>query len=153
MLFRSTVDGTHPAYLPGQVDFGTDVRIKAIAAGRLHALAVDTDGYLWTWGYNGNGQLGDGTLNSRALPARVSGTSTATYACSVCGASYDASKVGQTCTVVTDTTTDVDGNTEDVYCTGTVEEKTTTTQFGNLQAVAAGDDFSMALDIYGQVWA
>ena len=34
--------------------------VAAIAAGVHHSLALRTDGTVWAWGYNGNGQLGDG---------------------------------------------------------------------------------------------
>ena len=33
-----------------------------IAAGSGHTVAIKRDGTLWAWGYNGDGQLGDGTL-------------------------------------------------------------------------------------------
>jgi alpha-tubulin suppressor-like RCC1 family protein len=36
--------------------------------GGNHVIAVKTDGTLWTWGYNNNGQLGDGTVANRASP-------------------------------------------------------------------------------------
>ena len=42
-----------------------------VAAGGYHSMATDTTGALWTWGFNTDGQLGDGTLVSRAVPAMV----------------------------------------------------------------------------------
>jgi alpha-tubulin suppressor-like RCC1 family protein len=48
-------------------------RIVGVSAGNWHALALDEDGVLWAWGYNGSGQLGDGTLESRVAPVRVLG--------------------------------------------------------------------------------
>jgi alpha-tubulin suppressor-like RCC1 family protein len=36
-----------------------------------NALAVKTDGTLWGWGYNGGGQLGDGTVVSRSSPVQI----------------------------------------------------------------------------------
>ncbi|MDR0445792.1 MAG: hypothetical protein LBH17_01980 [Oscillospiraceae bacterium] len=36
-----------------------------------HALALKTDGTLWSWGYNGYGQLGDGSRTTRLSPTRV----------------------------------------------------------------------------------
>lgn len=35
------------------------------------SMAVTTDGALWGWGNNGNGQLGDGTFTSRSVPTRA----------------------------------------------------------------------------------
>jgi alpha-tubulin suppressor-like RCC1 family protein len=34
--------------------------IVSIGAGSAHSLAVDADGYVWAWGYNNAGQLGNG---------------------------------------------------------------------------------------------
>ena len=47
--------------------------VIAIAAGGYHSLAVKSDGTVWAWGYNGEGQLGDGTTTSRSAPVLVSG--------------------------------------------------------------------------------
>lgn len=48
-----------------------DGRWTAVAAGTGHACAIAEDGTLWCWGRNYAGQLGDGTLASRAEPAQV----------------------------------------------------------------------------------
>ena len=38
--------------------------VSAVAAGTSHSLALLLDGTVRSWGYNGNGQLGDGTMGS-----------------------------------------------------------------------------------------
>src|SRR3989449_924138 len=44
--------------------------VAAGGAGRgSHTCAVTTDGTIYCWGFNGNGQLGDGTRTNRAVPA------------------------------------------------------------------------------------
>jgi alpha-tubulin suppressor-like RCC1 family protein len=48
---------------------GTD--FISLAGGGDHALALKSDGSLWAWGYNGYGQLGDGTTLGRELPVQV----------------------------------------------------------------------------------
>jgi alpha-tubulin suppressor-like RCC1 family protein len=50
-------------------------RITAIAAGHTHTMALESDGtgsgYLWVWGDNAYGKLGDGTTTNRLFPIRV----------------------------------------------------------------------------------
>jgi alpha-tubulin suppressor-like RCC1 family protein len=56
--------------------------VAQVAAGQLHTCARKTDGTLWCWGSNGNGQLGDGTTTQRTSPVQVTslGTSVASVA-------------------------------------------------------------------------
>jgi len=44
-----------------------------VAAGDLHTVALKTDGTLWAWGFNGYGQLGNGTTVLSSSPLRVGG--------------------------------------------------------------------------------
>lgn len=65
-------DGTvRDRFAPGPVRLPDDRRFTAIAAGQHHSLAVDSDGGVWSWGFNRFGQLGDGTRTTRAVPVRV----------------------------------------------------------------------------------
>ncbi len=63
--------------LPVQV--GVIAGVSAIDAGgtpsygESHTVALQNDGTVWAWGYNVNGQLGDGTTTNRSLPVQVSG--------------------------------------------------------------------------------
>ncbi|MBP9603282.1 MAG: hypothetical protein KBE53_04300, partial [Chromatiaceae bacterium] len=52
-----------------QYQFFTEV--MAVASGDHHSLAIKTDGSLWAWGSNSDGQLGDGTFLNRAYPVQV----------------------------------------------------------------------------------
>jgi alpha-tubulin suppressor-like RCC1 family protein len=42
-----------------------------VSAGQAHTCGVATTGDAYCWGFNGNGQLGDGTTTNRLTPARV----------------------------------------------------------------------------------
>lgn len=66
-------DGTTPTsrVTPEQVLGLTGV--IALAGGRNHALALRSDGTVWSWGNNSSGQLGDGTRTHRSLPVKVGG--------------------------------------------------------------------------------
>lgn len=44
-----------------------------LAAGEFHAVALNSEGYVYAWGKNGNGQLGNGTTTNSATPVNVGG--------------------------------------------------------------------------------
>lgn len=54
--------------------------IRWISGGSLHGLAVRSDGKLFTWGQNTNGQLGDGSTTTRTTPIMVPGLTDITQA-------------------------------------------------------------------------
>ena len=43
----------------------------AIAAGRVHSVALKADGAVYAWGTNAQGQLGDGTTTQRLTPVSI----------------------------------------------------------------------------------
>jgi alpha-tubulin suppressor-like RCC1 family protein len=47
--------------------------VRAIGAGSHFSMALRTDGTVWTWGANNQGQLGDPAVASRPLPGQVAG--------------------------------------------------------------------------------
>ncbi|WP_223940731.1 S-layer homology domain-containing protein [Arthrobacter sp. StoSoilB22] len=56
---------------PLQVQGLTDV--TKISGGGNSGYALKSDGSVWAWGYNGEGQLGNGTTANSLVPVRVSG--------------------------------------------------------------------------------
>ena len=56
---------------------------KSVAGGWYHTAAIKTDGTLWSWGRNGNGQLGDNTITDKSSPVQTiaSGTNWKLVAC------------------------------------------------------------------------
>jgi alpha-tubulin suppressor-like RCC1 family protein len=60
---------------PGTV-WGSNFLWCKVSNGFFHTLAIKTDGTLWTWGCNSQGQLGDGTTVNRCSPGTVAGGGT-----------------------------------------------------------------------------
>ncbi len=61
---------------PTPVDvLGLTSGVKGIAAGFSHSCSVSTGGAVKCWGYNNNGQVGDGTIADRTSPTNVTGLS------------------------------------------------------------------------------
>lgn len=59
--------------IPLVVPFTAGQQISKVSAGENHNLAITSDGQLWTWGTNADGQLGLGAVTTSATPARITG--------------------------------------------------------------------------------
>jgi alpha-tubulin suppressor-like RCC1 family protein len=46
------------------------VRFASIAGSGYHALALDTSGHAWAWGFNGSGELGNNSTRPTPDPGR-----------------------------------------------------------------------------------
>jgi alpha-tubulin suppressor-like RCC1 family protein len=65
----------------GQVPCGRACcRSAPLAAGDAHSCAIDAAGAVVCWGWNADGQLGDGTRADRAVPVKVRGLSSGVVA-------------------------------------------------------------------------
>ena len=64
--------------VPVAVNTDTDISVlagktvTAVASGQAHNLALCSDGTLAAWGYNGDGELGDGNTTDQPVPVAVS---------------------------------------------------------------------------------
>ncbi len=127
--------------------------VTAIAAGstalnidRLwgvsHTLALKNDGTVWAWGNNSDGELGDGTVNNRTTPVRVSGLSNVTAIAA--GGSHSVARTS-------------DGRvwTWGLNGNGQLGDGTTTSRltpmpvFGGITAIAAGARHTLAVGASG----
>jgi alpha-tubulin suppressor-like RCC1 family protein len=75
----TNTDRTTPVQVKAVGGVGVLSDIKAISAGRItidyksHSLALGADGKVFAWGFNGSGQLGNGSNISSSTPVQVKG--------------------------------------------------------------------------------
>jgi len=62
-----------PVQVLGPGGLGYLTGVVALSAGELHSMALKSNGMVWTWGDNPNGQLGNGTETSSSTPVQVLG--------------------------------------------------------------------------------
>ncbi|HVN72522.1 MAG TPA: RCC1 domain-containing protein, partial [Desulfomonilia bacterium] len=53
------------------VQVGSDKNWAMVSAYYHHAIALKTDGTVWTWGANWEGQLGNGTNSNSNVPVKI----------------------------------------------------------------------------------
>jgi alpha-tubulin suppressor-like RCC1 family protein len=119
-----------------------------ISSGGAHSLSLKSDGTVWAWGYNYDGQLGDGSITDSSTPVQVS---------SLSGVIAVAGGGSHSLALKSDGTVWAWGNNgEGQLGDGTITRRTTPVQVSSLSgviAVAGGTYHSLAVKSDGTVWA
>ena len=132
------------------VQIGTATNWETVFLGNtsLHTMALKTDGTLWAWGVNSDGQLGDGTTTNRLSPVQI-GNATNWKSISL-GYSY-------TVATKTDGTLWTWGNNYfGQLGDGTTTNRLSPVQIGNAtnwKSVSAGGLHNFAVKNDGSLWA
>ena len=113
-----------------------------------HSLALKSDGTVWAWGWNGFGQLGDGTTTQRLVPVRVEGLTDVVAVAARGHHSMALKSDGTAWTWGHNRHGELgDGTTADRHI------PVQATSLSRVIAIAAGDWFSLALTEDGTVWS
>jgi alpha-tubulin suppressor-like RCC1 family protein len=128
---------------------GLSTGVGALSAGESHSCALTTDGGIQCWGYNGFGQLGDGTTTNAFSPIGVVGLSSSSILSISAGG-------GHTCAVTSTGSVKCWGlNTSGQLGDSTTKTSATPIQVSNLPsgivAVAAGGQHTCAITPSGGV--
>jgi alpha-tubulin suppressor-like RCC1 family protein len=140
---NTTTDSNVPVSVGGSL-----TGITQVSAGDNFSLALKSDGTVWAWGRNANGQLGDGTNTDRTLPVQVSGLSNIT---DIEAGAWHAMALKSDGTVYA-----WGDNNYGQLGDGTTTSRNTPTLVINsftVTAISAGDDFSVVIRSNGDVYA
>jgi alpha-tubulin suppressor-like RCC1 family protein len=121
---------------------------NAIAAGNRHVLARKTDGSLWAWGANANGQLGDNTQTNRNKPVAVSGIASV----AAIAAGNDHSLAAKTDGTAWAWGSNAQGQLGDGTFNGPRLVPGQVTSLVGIVQMAAGNNHSLAVSNDGQAW-
>jgi len=123
-----------------------DVGVGSISAGIAHTCAILDNGSVSCWGYNGYGQLGDGTNTNRNTSTQTSSLGSGRTAVAITAGQY------HTCAILDDGSVSCWGdNAEGQLGDGTITDRNTPTQTSSLGtdrtavAITAGDYYTCAI--------
>jgi len=142
----STYEAVQDSNIPVQI--GAETNWASVSAGSSHTMAIKTDGSLWAWGFNDDGQLGDGTEEYKYIPTLIG---TEIDWASVSAGSY------HTMAIKTDGSLWAWGfNGSGQLGDGTIVGKNIPTRIGietNWASVSASSWYTMAIKQDGSLWA
>jgi alpha-tubulin suppressor-like RCC1 family protein len=154
-LGYGTTDTTcAPVQVKGPGGSGNLSGVMSVAAGEGHSVAIKSDGTIWAWGRNGNGQLGNGTTSNTSAPIQVKGAGGSGNFSNALAAAG-----GEEYTLVAKSDGTLWGwgrNSDGQLGNGTKTDTTTPVQVSGLSgvvAVATGDWHSLAVKSDGTVWS
>jgi alpha-tubulin suppressor-like RCC1 family protein len=126
--------------------------VVAVAAGYSHSLALKSDGTVWAFGNNSDGQLGDGTTTQRTTPVQVVGLTGVV----AIAAGRDTSYALQTDSAGGGIIWAWGANSYGQLGDGSTLSRTTPTRvtgLGSVAALAAGFDHAAAVAVDGRVFS
>ena len=131
-----------------------------VSAGGDHAIGLKNNGTVWAWGYNWNGQLGNGSTSNASLPVQVRGIGGSGFLTNVksvsagAGSSYALLENGTVVSWGGNSSGRLgDGTTSNRLSPVKVKNTAGTSDLSNIKKIKAGSDFVLALTSTGEVYA
>jgi alpha-tubulin suppressor-like RCC1 family protein len=150
-IWRTTtlkVKAFKPNYVPSDTQSAAYTISGSMAAGYYHSLASGSDGNVRAWGFNGLGQLGDGTTTNRSTPIQTTNLSNVIATAGGAFHSLGRKSDGTVWTWGYNSYGQLgDGTTTNLL------SPVQTTNLSNAVAVAAGGYKSLAVKSDGTAWA
>ena len=141
------VDNKTDTYKAAPVQVNGISDIIAIKGGAGYTIALKSDGSVWIWGDNKNGQLGDGTVWSRNIPVKVEGLNNVI---AIAGGGFHAIALNTTNSVYA-----WGSNEWGQLGEGTTTNRNTPVQVSSINdivSIAGGYDHTVVLRSDGTVW-
>ena len=157
-LGNNTVSASNtPLQVSNNTGTGSLSGITAISAGQNHSLALTSDSFVWAWGINTSGQLGNNTLVNSVLPVQVR-SSAGDYLNSVsaisAGISHNLALISGSVWAWGENSYGQLGNNTATASSNAVQVKTGISSYlNNIIAISAGQYFNLALSSDGYAWA
>ena len=143
-------DGGTTYYSSTPVQVSGLTGVVAVSGGSYHSLAVKSNGTVWAWGGNGEGELGNGTISTyNSTPVQVSGLTGVIAASTAYSHSMALESNGTVWAWGDNIYGELGNGTTSNYSATPVQVSGLT----NVVAIAAGNDYSLALKSDGTVWA
>ncbi len=130
-------------------------KIKAISAGSDSAYAIDSADAVWAWGYNVNGELGNGTTTNSLIPIKVSAINMTAKIKAISGGTNSAYAIdfGGVLWAWGNNPTGQLGNGTITDSLSPTKVSTSTGMTNPIKAISGGLASAYALDNSGAVWS
>ncbi len=143
---------TNNSNIPKKITNTDNTKFVSVWAGGSHSIAIDEAGSLWAWGYNGNGQLGDGSTNNSNIPIKITNIDNTKFLIVAVGASHNLAidEAGSLWVWGYNNYGQLGDNS---VTTRTLPEKITNILGTKFIAISAGGSHSLGVDNTGVLWA
>ena len=132
---------------PVPFSFAPGLNLASMETGGSFVVAQARDGTVWSWGFNGNGQLGDGTTTSRSSPVQV--TAISVFSTAVAAGANHALSLLSDGTVVA---WGANGKGQLGVASGSARLVPDYVPIDGVIAISAGTEHSVALRADGSIW-